>query len=387
MRTGSPVKVLANGCHVTARTYHSKLVNAIPSVKTPSNMSSLKHTDTSSPPYLSLWRRLGDAKAKTPHAITSTGSEAIIAAALARPNVAPGARKDELGQDIVALVAFVATSDEVPVVVSTFVVLAQARHGAVHHLSALHDSELGVASVAVDDLLGAVEEAAFVPLRAVARLPLSAAEVAELGLAKTSCYSVRIMVVATTCGGNRYGGLLWRRTHVVAARVELDDALAGLALLPALLLGHAEDLLRGGILGTLALDVRRALARDTRLELALAARREVALDAVRGQKRRTLRAVAVGAVRGGKLLLLGAKDVDRLRGEQGRVDGNGALAAARREQGLVDRGAAEEVVQARAAVLVRAGRRCHDGGREAVVAALALVQPARRIFIDNRFVV
>lgn len=287
MRTGSPVKVLANGCHVTARTYHSKLVNVIPSVKTPSNMSSLKHTDTSSPPYLSLWRRLGDAKAKTPHAITSTGSEAIIAAALARPNVAPGARKDELGQDVVALVAFVATSDEVPVVVSTFVVLAQAGHRAVHHLSALHDSELGVASVAVDDLLGAVEEATFVPLRAVARLPLSAAEVAELGLAKTSCHALLASSPSKRHHSERWNGprgdVHWRRTHVVTARVELDDALAGLALLPALLLGHAEDLLRGGILGTLALDVRRALARNARLELALAARREVALDAVRGR--------------------------------------------------------------------------------------------------------
>lgn len=129
--------------------------------------------------------------------------------------------------------------------------------------------------LALDPVLRGDEESLFVPLSALARLPLCGAEVAEL-------------VPAPTC-------------HVVAAERELDEVAAPRTALPALLARERDDslVLRAGT--TNERGVCRSLAMATRLCSAFGAREAGGRRSCRSKEGGAGGAVTVYSVLGSEL--------------------------------------------------------------------------------------
>lgn len=106
----------------------------------------------------------------------------------------------------------------VPRIMHTFVVLAQARRLSLYHLSKSRRGwdRVRLVQSTLHVYLGRLDEAVFVPLRALARLPRLRAEVAKL--------------MPTPAG------------HMIASEGKFDELVAGRAAFPALAVAECEDL-------------------------------------------------------------------------------------------------------------------------------------------------
>lgn len=105
-----------------------------------------------------------------------------------------------------------------------------------------------------------------IKLATFASLPLESADIAELGSASALCGVIDVSYAVLA--GDLGGGMLWRRTHVVASVTLFHDRIAPNARLPILCHCKMKDRPHILILGTFAL-VGTGLAANARLVAAV----------------------------------------------------------------------------------------------------------------------
>lgn len=109
-----------------------------------------------------------------------------MSASLACDDVALPALEVEIRHVISTLLASMRATTAVPEPMLTLMVLYEMHPLTCHHLLPCLPNDILVAGVSVDDFVGTCKKSLFVPLRALASLPLGTANVTELRSTSTS---------------------------------------------------------------------------------------------------------------------------------------------------------------------------------------------------------